>query len=361
MERLGPRDVQGLMDFLEVLYLHGDLAALQARLVSGIGKLVPSEITVYFDLDPRQGRATLLSSPAAAVGFVDRARLVRQVTRESPLLPHYRQGRGSAVKVSDFVNRARFHRLDLYNEVYRPMGAEYQIAKGLPARPPSVRGIALHRGLRDFSERDRLVLNLLGPHLVQAYRNAEATSRLRREIDLVSRGVEALDQGLAVVDRTDQVKVMTARAREWLAAYLGRERRAPGGLPEPVARWIRHQEAEAARPDQVPAPRAPLVVAGPGGQLTIRLVADGDDRLLLLQEQPAEPAPESFAHLALSRRETEVLGWLARGKSNADIGRLLATSPRTVDKHLEHIYRKLGVDSRTAALAAARAGNGRAS
>lgn len=53
--------------------------------------------------------------------------------------------------------------------------------------------------------------------------------------------------------------------------------------------------------------------------------------------------------LGLTRREAEVLTWVADGKTNTEIGVILATSPRTVQKHLEHIFDKLGVETRTAA------------
>jgi DNA-binding CsgD family transcriptional regulator len=52
----------------------------------------------------------------------------------------------------------------------------------------------------------------------------------------------------------------------------------------------------------------------------------------------------------LTRREVEVLEWVARGKTNNEIGLILSISPRTASKHLEHIYTKLGVESRTAAV-----------
>ena len=52
-------------------------------------------------------------------------------------------------------------------------------------------------------------------------------------------------------------------------------------------------------------------------------------------------------------REAEVLLWIARGKSNRDIGEILNPSPRTVNKHLEHIYTKLGVENRSSAAAIA--------
>ncbi len=67
-----------------------------------------------------------------------------------------------------------------------------------------------------------------------------------------------------------------------------------------------------------------------------------------------EPAYEALsARFALTEREVEVLSWVACGKTNRDIGDILGLSPRTVNKHLEHVYVKLGVETRTAAAAVA--------
>lgn len=69
---------------------------------------------------------------------------------------------------------------------------------------------------------------------------------------------------------------------------------------------------------------------------------------------PAQGAEaERLIHAALTPRETEVLTWLARGKTNRDIAEILGMSHRTVNKHLEHIFEKLGVETRAAAAALA--------
>ncbi len=65
------------------------------------------------------------------------------------------------------------------------------------------------------------------------------------------------------------------------------------------------------------------------------------------------------ARFQLTGREVEVLHWVACGKTNRDIGDILGLSPRTVNKHLEHVYVKLGVETRTAAAAVAMAAGGR--
>ena len=82
---------------------------------------------------------------------------------------------------------------------------------------------------------------------------------------------------------------------------------------------------------------------GKAGEYLYRLSepATGQDEAILKQA------------FALTAREADVLLWIARGKANRDIGQILGLSPRTVNKHLEQIYAKLGVENRTAAAALA--------
>lgn len=86
-------------------------------------------------------------------------------------------------------------------------------------------------------------------------------------------------------------------------------------------------------------------------------------RILLSARAASQPAAPSLddepaqrvlsARFQLTGREVEVLRWVACGKTNRDIGTILDLSPRTVNKHLEHVYVKLGVETRTAATSVA--------
>ncbi len=77
----------------------------------------------------------------------------------------------------------------------------------------------------------------------------------------------------------------------------------------------------------------------------------GDEEwLVVLREENDASAIESLvAAFRLTLREAEVLYWVTLGKTSKDIGDILGSSPRTVNKHLEHIFEKLGVETRTAA------------
>jgi len=70
-----------------------------------------------------------------------------------------------------------------------------------------------------------------------------------------------------------------------------------------------------------------------------------------IQEYPSVFQPGSLKSMGLTERETEVLTWVAEGKSNRDVGIILGIKSATVKKHLEHIFRKIGVETRTAAVA----------
>jgi DNA-binding response OmpR family regulator/DNA-binding CsgD family transcriptional regulator len=81
----------------------------------------------------------------------------------------------------------------------------------------------------------------------------------------------------------------------------------------------------------------------------------GDDEWLVVMSESSDESTIAALGLAfkLTAREAEVLYWVTQGKTNRDIGDILGTSPRTVHKHLEHVFGKLGVETRTAAAAMA--------
>lgn len=90
-----------------------------------------------------------------------------------------------------------------------------------------------------------------------------------------------------------------------------------------------------------------------GAQRLIFSAADVNNQeqwmVVLREESDAAQVQALVALFKLTMREAEVLHWVIKGKTNRDIGDILGTSPRTVNKHLEHVFEKLGVETRTAA------------
>ncbi len=100
----------------------------------------------------------------------------------------------------------------------------------------------------------------------------------------------------------------------------------------------------------------PAHLGADGGALVVRRFAERDRndlQMLVLEERGAPPGPASLLALGLTAREAEVLYWIAQGKSNPDIATILGANVRTVHKHVEHIFQKLGLETRNAAMLAA--------
>jgi DNA-binding CsgD family transcriptional regulator len=347
---LNGREVQALLDFAREIYTAHDLDSLRHHLPAALASLIPAEMVTYSEVDRRQRRLAMVHHPVDALGPSEEQAFARSM-HQSPLFRSYRRGEGSAVKISDFLTRAKFRRLTLYDEFFRRIGIEYQIAKGLPGPSELVTGIVLSRHGRDFGESDRLLLNLLRPHLNEAYRRACLMSKVREELNLLRRGFEKIDRGLIVVDSTGRVRLMTAGARHWVEDYF--DGMPNGRLPDALLRWMAYDEALLAGHGMLVTPPAPLIAEREGRRLDVRMVFDGDERLLLLDEHRTTPNAQNLERLGLSRRQAEVLAWVAEGKTNAGIATILGMSERTVEKHTEHILQKLGVETRTAAAARA--------
>ncbi len=155
----------------------------------------------------------------------------------------------------------------------------------------------------------------------------------------------------SITVRVSDGKLMwqTPLARELLLRYYGSE--APH-TPEPVLKWLRRHVQDAVALTEPPRLSIEL---GPK-RLTFRLhqqIGDsegGGDWLIIMQEVSDESVIEAIAlSFKLTPREAEVLYWVVKGKINRDIGDIVGSSPMTVKKHLERVFAKLGVETRTAA------------
>jgi DNA-binding CsgD family transcriptional regulator len=262
------------------------------------------------------------------------------VAHQHPVLAHHATRDLGAYAISDFLTVREYHALELYADMYRRVGAEDQIAFGLPGRV--VVGVAMNRPRRNFSARDRLVLDTLRPHLAQAWRHVLARSRSQELLAALEQGLETAGGAVLVLDSAARLAHAGGPARDLLEAYFGDRDHIPGRLTD----WIAtHPGAH------------PLVVDGPRGRLIVRLLdevlVDRQPVLLLEESRRLVPDAGALRALGLSAREAEILRLVTMGKENAEIADELAVSIGTVRKHLERIYPKLGVHSRSAAAARA--------
>jgi DNA-binding NarL/FixJ family response regulator len=212
----------------------------------------------------------------------------------------------------------------------------------------------------------REVLARMGVHL-------QGARRARQEMRQAGQARNALDAfgyaSFTVRAGDGRLLWQTALARTLLQQYFGAAGAEPGAVaavpshaPGPVVQWLRAQLPRIAdlAAQQAEPPR--LVVSQGARRLSFSLhqqTGDGEgggDWLIVMREVSDAAVIESMAlAFKLTAREAEVLYWLVKGKTNRDIGDILGSSPATVKKHLERVYVKLGVETRTAAASAAMA------
>jgi DNA-binding CsgD family transcriptional regulator len=205
-----------------------DKASFAKLGVERLPALVASEFTTLSICHLASGKREVFGLPAGALSAQDRAAFDRHF-HEHPLVRfHAYQGGRVPQRISDSVPFEQFRRTALYNDYYRRIRIDHAMALPIYVRDGLLVSFVLNRTRRDFTDRERALLEVLRPHLAKIYQRINTVGRL-------------------------------------------------------------------------------------------------------------------------TARETEVLRWVAAGKSDAQIGAILRISARTVQKHLQNIYDKLGVESRTAA------------
>jgi DNA-binding response OmpR family regulator/DNA-binding CsgD family transcriptional regulator len=173
--------------------------------------------------------------------------------------------------------------------------------------------------------------------------NARLTQSARAALDVSGRFLLAISKQGKLVWATPQAQRLLS---ESLASGTGDE----FVLPEPMMQWLQQAQKGKAKS------KTQALSFPENEQLRLQYMGKlgPNEFLLRLAKDTSADMPAEFSsELGLTTREGEVLSWLSKGKTNRDIAQILGLSPRTVDKHLEQIYAKLGVENRTAAAAIA--------
>ncbi len=233
----------------------------------------------------------------------------------------------------------------------------FEVARRLKARPDTAHiPIVFMTGLTDTE------------HVVQAFqaggvdyvtkpiRAKEVLARMAvhvqgaRQARQARNALDAFGHATLVVRAADgKIVWKTPLARDLLMQHFG-----GGELDAAVLAWVRDELVRRAVVGATPG--EPLTLARQKRRLILALHEQtGDDEwLIVMRESSDQVVIDALgAAFKLTTREAEVLYWLAKGKTNRDIGDILGSSPATVKKQLERVYVKLGVETRTAAASVA--------
>ncbi|WP_155892301.1 helix-turn-helix transcriptional regulator [Conexibacter woesei] len=331
---LPERELQGLLELLGEVHHAEDLPGFRAALLDVLPRVIPNSCTSYNEIGGDGTPLVALVNPEPPPSIRESW---GRFGHQNPLVQRYLQTRDPrATRMSDVISPERFRRLDLYREVFVPLGVEHQMAVTLPAPPQLVIGIVV-ADERDFTDPQKRMLDLARPHLIQAHANATLRERLHDVLAAVEAGLDDGGEALVVTDASGRVAFASTAGRAAL------RRLEPDALVDLTARDT---------------PPNTVVETSDGALLVRRLARRGGGgagaTTVLVFERPARSASRALLEaLGLSPREAEVLQQMMRGRTTAEIATALEISPRTIHKHAERIYDKLGVHDRIAAVSAA--------
>jgi DNA-binding CsgD family transcriptional regulator len=311
--------------------------------IAQLKRAIPCDISAYNEVDHSRDQICIEHDFADANLIASLAPALHAHADEHPVNEYQlKTGETHAMKISDFLTDRQFRKLGIYREFYQPIGVRRQMSLYLPGPPTLQIALTLQRGSRDFSERDRAVLNFLSPHLASA-------QRMSRKMRFIDEQIRALLQGAA---RSNQIVLFveyTSGQIEWcsgdLEAFLataGIRKGKPGRLPKEIDFCLSHRAGS-------------WSVRCNHGVMRLALQrSETQIARIWLEFRRTTPSREAFSQFKLTPRETEILHYISEGKSNPEIALILSLSARTVQKHVEHILEKLRVENRAGAMLLAR-------
>ncbi len=359
MERLRQSDLKSLLAFIRVCYAIPESAPFHtfvSRLLAALPCLIPAAHVTYNEMYPDRSKSHNWANTAELAGPLA-ARLWERHMNEHPVLEYVlRSGGRYAMRISDFWSETRLRDSGLHSDFYKRYDISDALCITVPCPLPRVIGIGWHDDRR-FTARERLIANLVRPHINQAWHNARLASRLQLKLRMLRRGMDNLPHGVILCSPQGRIQFVNAHARQHLAEYFGTTRQSDRSLPDDLLQWVRTHNSELSENDDAPTVRVPLVREKAGSRLVLRLLSEPGANLILMEEERTLPDTSAIGTLGLTAREVEVLSWIARGKTNNEISAILQMHIGTAKKHVEHILVKLGVETRTAAAARALASN----
>ncbi len=196
-------------------------------------------------------------------------------------------------------------------------------------------------------------------YLVKPIRPPEILARIERQLTQV-RNFRRIENALShspfsalAIDSSGIITWLTPAGIDWLVDFcqkheLTTTHTVGSPLPKPLVEWAKQYQDVCAK---TTASHFESYRAGVDFSAKLSPCQNTGEYVLVMEKNSGEWNLESVkSSLGLTFREAEILMWISRGKTNKEVGIILGSSPRTINKHLEHIFEKLGVVTRAAAV-----------
>lgn len=334
MRNLSKANLAAAADVLGSLYETSSVDEFGSRLCETLPSLISADFVSYNELDTPHQRALVIMEPFPIEVTEHKAAFDQYVITHPYMKPFAESGDSTAKRIDDVSSYREFIETPVYREFYKYLSVRDQLIAFLTSDGGLNIGIAVTRCDSPFTAGERDLMEYLRPRLFRAYRVVQRTNALQMQ----RRGLQmALENGRGSF-------VMCSTAGDITFASLIGE--------ETLRRWFKMSQMRLTRLPEV------LLRHVTGARQTERSVqfARGGQRLIIsffkVGSQVGLHLTEAVRTLKrydLSPREIEVLKWVAEGKRNEEIAKILGISAGTVKRHVDHILQKLHVETRTAA------------
>jgi DNA-binding CsgD family transcriptional regulator len=349
--QLSARNLRSAMAALQTLAeQNADCRSFVVAALEQLTGVVASDLTTLSICDLERGTRRVISRSGEALSDSDRAAFDRHF-REHPLVRfHGTHPGGPTQRISDCMGSNDFRHSALHADYYRRIGINYVMALPLRIDRSNVISVVFNRRDMDFKDTERGVLDVLRLPLAAIYRNLAACEDAGLGLQCVRDLAVENGWQLIRISITGRILEASVQALSLLERFFGGADSRDSRLPPLLAEWFAQTRSWGLERPAISRGQQ-FTTSRLGAKLIVHFVPDPQDAsagFLLMKSERLRVRAETLAHLALTQREREVVALVAAGKTNAEIAAVLSISARTVQKHLEHIFPKLGVETRTA-------------
>lgn len=267
MSHLSGQDYQKILTFLHRLYSMQSFSEFTTYICENILNLVSGELPGYVTADFEKRQIIPLSCSPEIPDFDD---IVGNHFYEHPFSQHYAKTLDlRAIKISDFMSREQLLRSEpIYQRYMRYIGMEENmtlsfllpcesfnsVCANLNGSSLKVDSIGIFRQDRSFTERDRTILNLLQPHLMQARQTAQALAESKQLQAYLSTA------GSIILTPEGRIQTLTQKAERLLKQYFHDFEHLSRTLPNRLKQWVKYQRSLLSNQNNDLKPLAPLKV-----------------------------------------------------------------------------------------------------
>lgn len=309
-----------------------------------LANLIPGDRATFKDIEVNPDGNTLTLHPQPP-WWPTYGEVYRRHVLDHPL---WKLGPYDVVDVCRHRDASTWFATPLYNDYFLPLGIRHQLAGFVHQRGTRLTAVSVNRHDRPFSTADLETLRLFNAHLSEALRRTIIFSSVRAALKDPGKTAAGNTGHLLLINRrTSAMEHASGTCLRLLHEAFTCRLTIGAPAPPQLCTWLKAnlKLREAARHSEHSP--VPFTLKLNAGCLRLTVLALQPEMVVLHAHVDRSNRPHSDA--PLTAREQEVLTWVAEGKRNHEIARILGISPRTVGKHVEHVLEKVGAETRTAA------------